>query len=325
MLRARQCLTGAALAPGTQETLHELQHRRPQVQQRAVPEEILELDRSKVLANLRSAPRGSSPGPGTYEHLKILLDDKDTTELLMSACERLAQGKIPVDIRNALMGARLTALAKPLGGVRGIATGSTIRRLVARTLAKQFMEDEAECAPFQYALSTRAGTDPRVTVLIVDGIGAYDHVLRSAVLGRLCVSCVLPRARRGHVGHCQNPVGWSPRSNEAESQQLSTLPMRMGRLGLRSAARCAPAVCWASWEDALHMINQRTPDVAHDVLQVWRKMFGRVARCIKGFWWGPSRPELHEGKRPPKTEIRESGEWRHGWQCGTPPSRRTRC
>ena len=163
--RARQCLTGAPLAPGTQETLQELQHRRPQVQQRAVPEEILEhepqpvsLDRSKFLASLRSAPRGSSRGPGgcTYEHLKILLDDTDTTELLMSACERLAQGKIPVDVRNAVMGARLTALSKPLGGVRGIATGSTIRRLVARTLAKQFMEEfEAECAPFQYALSSR--------------------------------------------------------------------------------------------------------------------------------------------------------------------------
>ena len=28
-------------------------------------------------------------------------------------------------------------------------------------------------------------TDPRLTVLSVDGIGAYDHVLRSAMLGRL--------------------------------------------------------------------------------------------------------------------------------------------
>ena len=96
-------------------------------------------------------------------------------------------------------GARLKALSKPLGGVRGIATGSTIRRFVARTLAKQFMEEiEAEYAPFQYALLTRAGTDcvghfvrastdadPGVTVLTVDGIGAYDHVLRSAMWGRL--------------------------------------------------------------------------------------------------------------------------------------------
>ena len=48
------------------------------------------------------------------------------------------------------MGARLTALTKPNGGVRGIATGCTVRRLVARTLAKQFMKVfEVECAPFQ--------------------------------------------------------------------------------------------------------------------------------------------------------------------------------
>ena len=140
------------------------------MQQRPVPEEILEheteqgvtLDRSMFLASLRSAPRGSSPRLGgcTYEHLKILLDDTDTTELLMSVCNTLAQGKIPANIKSALLGARLTALSKPLGGVRGIAIGSTIRRLVARTLAKQFVDEfEAECAPFQDAPSTRAGTD----------------------------------------------------------------------------------------------------------------------------------------------------------------------
>ena len=51
----------------------------------------LSLDRSKFLASLRSALPG--PGECTCEHLKILLDDTDTTELLMSACNILAQGK----------------------------------------------------------------------------------------------------------------------------------------------------------------------------------------------------------------------------------------
>ena len=83
------------------------------------------------------------------------------------------------------------------GGVRGIATGCSLRRLVARTLARQFAQDfEKECAPFQYALSSRAGTDcvrhmlhaaidadPAVTILSVDG--TYDHVFRSAMLERL--------------------------------------------------------------------------------------------------------------------------------------------
>ena len=116
-----------------------------------------------------------------------------------------------------------------------------------------------------------------------------------------------------------------PEANEAESQQLSTLPMRMGGLGLRSGTRCAPAAYWASWADALHMISQRTPDVAHDVLRRL-SLEELIGGCLgelrdasseldrKGLWWRPSWPELHEGKRPPKTEIREPGEWPHGWQ-----------
>ena len=90
-------------------------------------------------------------------------------------------------------------------GVRGIATGCSFWRFVARTLAKQFAEDfEQECSPVQYALSTRAETDcvghllraatdasPSATVLSVDGIGAHGHVLRAA-MGRLER---MPRAR----------------------------------------------------------------------------------------------------------------------------------
>ena len=207
--RARQCLVGAALAPGTEETLAEMQNKRPQVVFRELTEEVLNyeldvrvtLDRKLLLQSLRTAPRGSSPGPGgfTYEHARVLLDDSDTFDLLVEALNSLARGAVPVDVSAALMRARLTALSKPDGGVRGIATGTTLRRLVGRTLAKQFAKAfEAECSPFQYALSARAGTDcvghmiraitdsdPTATVLKVDGIGAYDHVSRAAMLQRL--------------------------------------------------------------------------------------------------------------------------------------------
>ena len=57
-----------------------------------------------------------------------------------------------------------------------------------------------------------------------------------------------------------------PEGEEHESRQLATLPM-MGGLGLRFAVRCAPAAYWASWSDALHMITQRTPDVAGEVVR----------------------------------------------------------
>ena len=54
----------------------------------------------------------------------------------------------------------MTALLKPNGSVRGIVAGDIVRRLVARTIA-QHMSDVAEAAtaPYQYALSTRAGTE----------------------------------------------------------------------------------------------------------------------------------------------------------------------
>ena len=39
-----------------------------------------------------------------------------------------------------------------------------------------------------------------------------------------------------------------------------------GGLGLRSASRKAPAAFWASWADALHMIDQRLPRVSRTIV-----------------------------------------------------------
>ena len=91
---------------------------------------------------------------------------------------------------------RLIALQKPSGGVRGLVVGDFLRRLVARSLAQHYAQDfDAKCHPYQYALSTRAGTealihtlqlttelDPDQTIFSVDGIGAYDHVSRASML-----------------------------------------------------------------------------------------------------------------------------------------------
>ena len=74
--------------------------------------------------------------------------------------------------------------------------GDVVRMLVARTLAQQFgPQVEAATHPFQYALSTRAGTecvahvvqaltslDPRATILSIDSVGAYDTISRRAMM-----------------------------------------------------------------------------------------------------------------------------------------------
>ena len=85
--------------------------------------------------------------------------------------------------------ATMTALGKPDGDVRGIATGTVSRRLVAKCLSRQFISDvEKVCAPYQFAMSTRAGTccvghairattdhNSHTTVLLIDGVGAYTY------------------------------------------------------------------------------------------------------------------------------------------------------
>ena len=90
-------------------------------------------------------------------HLKRLLDKSDAKEFVVAPCNLLAQGKVPEEIRAALKGARLTPLLKLSGGARGIATGCTVPRCVARTLTKQFVEEfEAECAPFSIRLVNKS-------------------------------------------------------------------------------------------------------------------------------------------------------------------------
>ena len=549
--RARQELTGATLAPKTGDTLRELQERRPRERVREIPAEILNyvadqplvLDGTLFSKCLASAPAGSAPGPGgcTNEMLKVCLDDVEVTQFLFLAAQDMARADIP-DSARCLMVSTMTALRKRDGGVRGIATGTSFRRLIAKTLARQFGKVvESTCAPFQFALSTRAGTDcvghpvrvmtdadPDATILSIDGVGAYDHVLRSAMMNKLhdvpglrallpfvrstyanttrytwedaagvrhqihqaeggeqgdplmpllfslaihdALVAVQAELREGevlfaylddvyavtgpnrtrdvynllaehlwrvagiqlHTGKTRSwnksgisppnvedlgeqvwsregikvlgtpvgthqfvsdvvtervqeesrlweAIGWVPDLQAAwqillqcagprchhllrtlppsqsrqyavmhdegmmrvmdslmgglpgESQakedayRLATLPMRMGGLGLRSATRMAPAAYWASWADALHMVQERLPALAQStVIQLEQAeepaaCLGELraaATCLDrhGFVGRPGWVDLQMGVRPPPVDESEPGEWAHGWQ-----------
>ena len=528
--RARHELTGAALAPRNNETLGELRGRRPQERESPVPEGVqdffpehhLILD-ARFAKCLQTAPSGSSPGPGgcTNEILKVCLEDSETLALLTSAAEDFARATVPREVSECFMLATMTALQKKDGGVRGIATGTSFRRLVAKTLARQFAQEvEAACAPVQFALSTRAGTDcvghavraateanPQATVLSIDGVGAYDHVHRSAMMAKLleipalrglipfvkssygqpswtdadgvqhdihqheggeqgdplmpllfslAIHNALAEVREGmlptellfaflndvyvvsnpdrtrplydllgeklahagirlHAGKtrmwnkaserppnidnqkgsrywgpqwvqtrscCEQrhpvwsrlweAVSWVPdaqcawqillqcagprchhflrtvpprqstgyveghddgmwRAVEGVQWQsemarwLTSLPMRLGGLGIRSAARTAPAAYWASWADALEMLSHRLPALTEQILvQLDAEPAGEgclaqlcgATRVLDhaGFLGRPTWAELKDGLRPPQPVSSEPGEWQHGWQ-----------
>ena len=148
--------------------------------------------RSALRPSSRQRTSRSPPGWGGWliQHLKLLLQDLEALELLAEAATHLAQAHVPADVVAGLAMARLTALRKPDGGVRGIATGDVFRRLVARTLAKEWAQvfDNAT-RPYQFALQARAGTDalaasvraalslrPGSVLVSLDGRSAYLEV-----------------------------------------------------------------------------------------------------------------------------------------------------
>ena len=125
-----------------------------------------------------------------------VLDDEASGLAFVRAATDLARAQVPPGIAAAIGLGRIVALQKPNGRVRGIVVGDFLRRLVARSLAQIFSSNLQEaCQPFQFSLSTRAGTealahalqaataaDPDATILSVDGVGAYDAVSRLAML-----------------------------------------------------------------------------------------------------------------------------------------------
>jgi len=134
--------------------------------------------------------------------LRSLLDSDADARLLFLAAQQLARAQLPDSIQAAVRLGRLVALRKPDGGVRGLVMSDVFRRLVSRTLAQQFAPAfEAACMPHQHTLSTKAGAealvrhlraatelDPRATILSVDGVGAYDHVSRHAMLAAIAAN-----------------------------------------------------------------------------------------------------------------------------------------
>ena len=128
------------------------------------------------------ARRGAAAGPSgvTTEHLKPVLGNNRDAERLFSAGLLLAHANIPKEILTALR-------------IRGIVASDVFGRLVARTMAQQLGPAiERATSPFEYALSTRAGTeciahaiqaltdlDPTATVVSIDGISAFDVVSRA--------------------------------------------------------------------------------------------------------------------------------------------------
>ena len=171
--RARQVLTGAALAPKTLETLEELRRKRCQRQVQAIPLDVMEfipetpveLDARVFAISLRSAPRGSAAGPGcTYEMLQVCLDDVELLQMLTSAAEDFAR-----DCRWNIVP---QVGGEEFGEAVQQGSGTSMRSVPVRP----FNEGRHRLRGARDTSSDRR--QPHC-------IGAYDHLFRGAMLSKL--------------------------------------------------------------------------------------------------------------------------------------------
>ena len=121
----------------------------------------------------------------------------------------------------------------------------------------------------------------------------------------------------------QNWVGHSPCPRVGLKSRRPFLCGK-GGLGLRSARRTQPAAQWASWADAIKMVQERHPGVARTTLAALEENSESesiqaimvCARTLEGCRFeSPSWAELAEGRAPGGAEEEEDPcQPRLGWQ-----------
>ena len=99
--------------------------------------QVPEFDRPLVKGMVKSFARGTAPGPSGLraQHLKDAIRSThgdEVAEQLLAICNLLAKGEAPEPIAQYLAGASLLGMEKPGGGIRPIAVGEVLRRLVAK-------------------------------------------------------------------------------------------------------------------------------------------------------------------------------------------------
>jgi Reverse transcriptase (RNA-dependent DNA polymerase) len=83
-----------------------------------------------------------------------------SSDAVTNLVNRLASGRAPISFAPWLCGAPLTSLAKPNGGVRRIAVGELIRRLVAKCLMARVRQPaQALLAPLQQGVAVKVGAE----------------------------------------------------------------------------------------------------------------------------------------------------------------------
>ena len=204
-------LQAQEIAPGNEATLRELRDpalrpaRRseplPEALDNFAPSFLVALDKTIFGETLRRCRKGQSGGilGSRYKQFKLCLENEVAFDALFAAAGKLARAEVPQPIVDVMKTSALTALLKPNQRIRGIASGDSFRRLVSKSLARQYQQElRAAVYPHNVGMCDRSGTDtaihairyltdryPDKVVISIDGVGAFDHVSRARMFEHL--------------------------------------------------------------------------------------------------------------------------------------------
>ena len=169
----RELSSDDILAPDNSETLNKLRERHPaapaEVSLPSAPENDdahVPVSPDSVKSGILSFPAGSAGGPEGLKpgHLKQMIGAAEAGNRLLESLTKLVslvlENKIPEDIQPIFFGANLCALSKKDGGIRPIAVGSTLRRLVTKVGFKPVSQQLGLLfRPNQLGYGTKGGSE----------------------------------------------------------------------------------------------------------------------------------------------------------------------
>jgi len=186
---ASKALISNGLASDERVILLELKDKYPVGSIPALPEEPvpapLIVDEKEVLSKLKSFARGTAPGGSGLKAQHILdatfingSSQQAVMEVLTVITNRLLAGSAPAGIAAFLAGAPVTALAKPDSGIRPIAVGEILRRLVGKCASASVVPRLGkEFQPLQVGVGTRGGCEATIhsTATILHRFGGSNR------------------------------------------------------------------------------------------------------------------------------------------------------
>ena len=212
--KAVSALLSLGMSAATEKAVKEMRSKHPSASLPKLPEgplpDPIVFDSDLVRKKVEGFPTGSAAGAsGTRPQLLkdvLACPNKAVGDAALAALTRLTNhmvaGLAPRELAPFIAGAPLMALNKPDGGLRPIAIGETIRRLVSKCCCEATAEDcKVIFGPLQVGVATQGGAeasihavrrlaselgeDPGKIMLKVDFSNAFNMVDRSEMLAQV--------------------------------------------------------------------------------------------------------------------------------------------